>query len=278
MPDRLFEVTMKLSLITGTYQRPQTLAQKALPSVLAQAVSPSNFEWIVVNDGADPATAALIRGLDVPFPVIHIPICHSADGFGLCHARNAGLEAARGDVVAYLDDDNSLDPRFAAQTLQFFHAHPAIECCLPQQRRQRISSKKQGKPFISPMANCTTAELIRHDQLFDSNGFAHRRVGAPRWNPEFRIFCDYEYFLQSLGAWGTNAFAIQPEVLVNYVQTTAGVIGQSCYGDWARELELICHRGEHYPIIHPYLPDLSAISARWRAKAERAIAAFQPAS
>ena len=278
MPDRLFEVTMKLSLITGTYQRPQTLAQKALPSVLAQAVSPSNFEWIVVNDGADPATAALIRGLDVPFPVVHLPIRHPVDGFGLCHARNAGLEAATGDVVAYLDDDNSLDPHFAARTLGFFDANPEVECCLPQQRRQRISPRKQGKPFISPTENCTTPELIRHDQLFDSNGFAHRRVGAPRWNPEFRIFCDYEYFLQSLGLWGTDAFAIQPEVLVNYVQTTAGVIGQSRYGDWARELELICHRQADYPIIHPYLPDVSALAARWRSKAERAIAAFQPAS
>ena len=269
---------MKLSLITGTYQRPQILAQKALPSALVQDVSPSDFEWIVVNDGADPDTAALIQGLDAPFSVVHIPIRHPADGFGLCHARNAGLEAARGDVVAYLDDDNSLDPHFAAQTLQFFHAHPEIECCLPQQRRQRISSKKQGKPFISPTTNCTLPELIRHDQLFDSNGFTHRRVGAPRWNPEFRIFCDYEYFLQSLGLWGTGAFAVQPEVLVNYVQTTAGVIGQSRYGDWAQELESICNRKEDYPIIHPYLADLSAIAARWRSKAEHSIAAFQPAS
>lgn len=272
---------MKLSLITGTYQRLQSLAQRALPSVLAQGISPADFEWIVVNDGADPATAALIEALDAPFPIIHLPIRHPTNGFGLCHARNVGLQAAGGDVVAYLDDDNSLAPCFVAQTIQFFSAHPEIKCCIPQQRRQRISPQKKGTPFISPTADCTTAELIRHDQLFDSNGFAHRRVGAPRWNPEFRIFCDYEYFLQALGCWGLDAFAIQPEVLVNYVQTTDGVIGQSRYGDWARELESLCHcssnhREQQYPVIRPHLAHLQAIATQWRNKADRAIAAFRP--
>lgn len=268
---------MKLSLITGTYQRPQILAQKALPSVLGQDIAPTDLEWIIVNDGVDPATADLIRDLKTPFPVVHIPIPHPADGFGLCHARNTGLEAARGDVVAYLDDDNSLDPYFVTQTIQFFDSHAEIKCCLPQQRRQRISPRKQGNPFISPTANCTTTELIRHDQLFDSNGFAHRRVGSPRWNPEFRIFCDYEYFLQSLGCWGPDAFTVQPEVLVDYVQTTEGVIGQSRYGDWAQELELLCQREQYYPALHPHLPHLKAIAAQWREKADCSIAAFRSA-
>ena len=44
---------MKLSLITVTYNRPQAIAEKALPSVLEQQVKARDFEWIVVNDGGD---------------------------------------------------------------------------------------------------------------------------------------------------------------------------------------------------------------------------------
>ena len=44
---------MKLSLITATHNRPQILAEKALPSVLGQQVEATDFEWIVVNDGGD---------------------------------------------------------------------------------------------------------------------------------------------------------------------------------------------------------------------------------
>ena len=101
---------MKLSLITATHHRASTLQQQALPSVLSQEIAPSNFEWIVVNDGADERTAELVSGITAPFHIVHISMPHPGTGFGLCHARNRGLEAATGDIVAYLDDDNAIDP------------------------------------------------------------------------------------------------------------------------------------------------------------------------
>ncbi|WP_346294089.1 glycosyltransferase family A protein [Sphaerothrix gracilis] len=261
--------------MTATYNRAQILQQRALPSILAQQIEAENFEWIVVNDGADPETTQILRSLRAPFPIIHLPIAHPKTGFGLCHARNLGLRQATGELIAYLDDDNILAPEFTAQTLRFFQQHPHIHCSMVQQRRRRDSDTATGSSFISPSITATATELIRQKVPFDSNGFVHRKVDCPWWNPEFRIFCDYEYFLQCLEQWGHNAFTIHPRILVNYVQTTAGIIGQSRYGQWADELRRLCQNAEDYPAIQPHQKELQQLADSWQAKGQQVIAGFK---
>src|SRR5213596_2618331 len=63
-----------------------------------------NFEVIVVNDGSTANTAAVLREYD--FRVI------TTENRGLSSARNTGLEAATGEIVAYLDDDARPDPHW----------------------------------------------------------------------------------------------------------------------------------------------------------------------
>ena len=57
-----------------------------------------DYEAIVVDDGSTDATAALVAG----FPGVRLL---RSDHEGLSAARNAGLAAADGELVAYLDDD-----------------------------------------------------------------------------------------------------------------------------------------------------------------------------
>src|SRR5262249_17882657 len=59
------------------------------------------FEVIVVDDGSTDSTAAL--ALAHHARVIRIP------NGGLSNARNVGWQAARGEIVAYLDDDAAPD-------------------------------------------------------------------------------------------------------------------------------------------------------------------------
>jgi glycosyltransferase involved in cell wall biosynthesis len=243
---------MRLSLITATYQRAELLASRALPSLVAQTCH--DFEWVVINDGGDRLTRDLIENLNLPFPLVYQEMPHPEQGFGLCHARNLGLELATGDWVAYLDDDNALETEFVAMMIRLFEEHPFLRCCFPRQLRRRDVIKdgiviRQGKPFISPGDSCKLDALVQQRELFDSNGFTHYRQGCPRWNPAYRVFADYEYFLQSLILWGSDSFRVYGQVLVNYVQTSDGIIGQSGYEEWANELASIVKQYERCTIL-----------------------------
>src|SRR5207253_309302 len=63
-----------------------------------------DFEVIVVDDGSTDMTASIAR--EYPFQVVRTP------NRGLSSARNTGLAAATGEIVAYIDDDAWPDPHW----------------------------------------------------------------------------------------------------------------------------------------------------------------------
>jgi glycosyltransferase involved in cell wall biosynthesis len=73
---------------------------EALPGVLARM--PEAYRPIVVDNGSDDGSAEIARASGAT--VVHEP----QRGFGA--ACFAGLEAARGEVVCFMDADGSLDP------------------------------------------------------------------------------------------------------------------------------------------------------------------------
>jgi glycosyltransferase involved in cell wall biosynthesis len=240
---------MKLSIITVTHWRPEILSKKALVSIFSQ--TDQDFEWIVINDGADPTTSTLIQNLDPDFTVIYQDMPHPVSGFGLAHGRNLGLSLASGEIVTYLDDDNQFDRTFVAETIAFYQNYPHCQYAMTTQRRRRCALSqgqvvKAGKKFISPQANCTLADLISHRQLMDSNGFSHYRIKAPSWNPDLKIYVDYDYLLRCNSCWGRSSFLLNPQVLVDYTQTNEGIIGRSSYQDWGVELEQIYQNQASY--------------------------------
>lgn len=273
-------LTAFLSIVTATYDRASLLATITLPSLQAQ--TDCNFEWIVVNDGCDFATRDLITQTHLPCSVRYLEMPHPNFGFGLCHARNFGLATATGDLVAYLDDDNAIAPEFVAVTCQFFDQHPTVRCSMAQQWRRRDQMEgdlliRSGIPFAAPAASATVHDLLVMRELFDSNGFTHRRQNAPCWNPSYRIFADYEFFLQCLTVWDCDHFRVHPAVLVKYVQRSNGIIGRSSYQDWAIELEQILDNVAAYPMLHlSEQLQLQQLVCRWRNKADShmPIAAF----
>jgi glycosyltransferase involved in cell wall biosynthesis len=243
----------KVSIITVTRLRPQLLSQ-AIDSLKAQ--SSQDFEWIIVNDGKDISTKQLILNSHLNFPHTYLDMLHPDKGFGLSYGRNRGVVIAQGDIITYLDDDNTFKPNFVAETIAFFEHHPRINYAMPiQQRRRDIIQDgvvvKRGKEFFSPTSDCTVEELISHQRLIDSNGFAHRNTKdlSLNWNPELKIYIDYEFLLKCICHWGRESFGINPSILVNYVQTNQGIIGKSDYQDWAKEIEWIIDRQEFYPCL-----------------------------
>ncbi len=63
-----------------------------------------SYEVIVVDDGSTDATASIVR--EYGFRLI------STENRGLSNARNTGMQAAQGEIVAYIDDDAYPSPHW----------------------------------------------------------------------------------------------------------------------------------------------------------------------
>lgn len=87
------------SVVIPTFRRPLAL-QEAIESVLAQTFR--NFEVLVIDDGPDEATRAVVESFEDP-RVRYLVNTRTKGGSG---ARNTGIFAARGPWVAFLDDDD----------------------------------------------------------------------------------------------------------------------------------------------------------------------------
>lgn len=96
---------MDFSVIIGTRNRP-VLVRRALNSVLEQQ-HPS-MEFVLVNDGSDPAHAAAYAAIREEFASRgqFIDLRRTPRGHGQSYAYNRGAEVASGQYFCFLDDDD----------------------------------------------------------------------------------------------------------------------------------------------------------------------------
>ena len=93
--------------LTSEGEEPLRVAIRSLARQEAAPGAPvPDFEVLAVDDGSTDGTAALLDALAMEYPclrVLHRP--HE----GLPGALNAGLEAARGELIARMDADDTGD-------------------------------------------------------------------------------------------------------------------------------------------------------------------------
>ena len=88
---------LSISAVIPTYNRASVLG-RAIDSAVAQCEA--GDEVIVVDDGSTDGTEAVVTAYGEPVRYLRVP--HGGAGA----ARNAGVRAARGDLVAFLDSDD----------------------------------------------------------------------------------------------------------------------------------------------------------------------------
>src|SRR5215472_5885931 len=104
-----------ISIVMPTYNRADTI-QRAIASIRAQ--SWSEWELIVVDDGSTDDTASRLAGVDPRIRLLR------QENQGVTAARNTGLVAVKGELVAFLDSDDEWLPHHLALAAAFFAAHP----------------------------------------------------------------------------------------------------------------------------------------------------------
>ncbi len=119
--DRREEVSMMeelVSVVIPTYSRP-SLLPRALSSVIGQ--THRNLEILVVDDNAnDPDSRSAVEGIVEELQDGRIRLIRNGRNLGGALSRNAGIEQASGEYVAFLDDDDEYLPEKTARQLERF--------------------------------------------------------------------------------------------------------------------------------------------------------------
>ena len=109
----------QLSVLIASHNRRQLLG-RCLQALAAQTQDPAEFEVIVADDGSSDGTAAALAALQTPFELRVIE--HEKAGKPV--VLNAAIEAARGEVCLFLDDDIIASPQLVSEHLAAHRREP----------------------------------------------------------------------------------------------------------------------------------------------------------
>ncbi|MBA2294647.1 MAG: glycosyltransferase [Actinobacteria bacterium] len=98
-------------MVIPTRDRWPLLGSRALPSALEQ--EGVELEVVVVDDGSTDGTSGRLAGVDDA----RLRVVRRDRTGGMAAARNAGIAVARGEWIAFLDDDDVWSPRKLSQQL-----------------------------------------------------------------------------------------------------------------------------------------------------------------
>ena len=187
-----------VSVIIPTYNR-SGMVQEAIDSVLDQDFT--DYELIVVDDGSGDSTPTILAGYGRAITVLH------QSNTGVSAARNHGMAAASGQLIAFLDSDDLWLPRKLATQVKFFKDHPDAVINQTQERwirngvrvnpRQR-HHKFSGMIFEPSLALClvSPSAVMLKKSLFDDVGvFDEQLPACEDYDLWLRISCRYPVHL-----------------------------------------------------------------------------------
>jgi len=187
-----------ISVVMSTYRRPVML-KRAIQSVLAQTYP--DFELIVVDDRSKDNTKEVVEAFKDP----RIHYIGRTRNFG-CDTRpkNDGIKVAKGEYIAFLDDDNVYRPDHLAVLLKEFEIDPTLT--LVYGDRWIIDDNKKipdqlgmtsdfDPPTLMQRNFIDTSDvLVKRQALFDVGGFDERYNKYVDWNVYVRLFKDGRKF------------------------------------------------------------------------------------
>ncbi|MEQ9151869.1 MAG: glycosyltransferase family A protein [Parvibaculum sp.] len=117
-------MTALWSIVIPTFHRPALLRQAVRSCMAARRPDGAALEIVVVDNSATGDAAEVCREMGFG----EIRYVHEARP-GLAHARNRGIDEARGEVLVFLDDDEHADENWLVELDRAFEASGADILC-----------------------------------------------------------------------------------------------------------------------------------------------------
>jgi len=169
-----------VSVIIPTFNR-AGLVREAVDSVLAQDYS--RLELIVIDDGSNDHTPEVVRAFGTAVRFIQQP--HT----GVSAARNRGVAASHGELVAFLDSDDLWLPGKVTAQVALFQQQPQVQVCYTDEiwircgvrvNQRQIHQKYAGWIFLHALPRCiiSPSSIMLRRALWDRVGGFDERLPA----------------------------------------------------------------------------------------------------
>jgi glycosyltransferase involved in cell wall biosynthesis len=142
-----------VSVVIPTYNDARYLG-KAIESVLKQTYS--DLEVLVVDDGSRDNTSEVVSAFHDP----RLRLTVHTSNKGLPAARNTGMRAASGEIIALLDADDLFAPDKLETHVRFLAAHPEVGLTYNGRFEMNYSSETI-REISQPPATVTLADFMR---------------------------------------------------------------------------------------------------------------------
>ncbi|TVR64837.1 MAG: glycosyltransferase [Candidatus Competibacteraceae bacterium] len=185
--------TALVSIIMPTYQRSACIGT-AVRSALTQTYR--NFELIVIDDGGEDDTAAVLAA----FADLRIRYFRLERNSGAAAARNYGLKQARGEYVTYLDSDNTMEPDFLRILLgELLVENNAFDMAYCAQNIM-VGDAGSGTARLEAVRYASFCRpVIENRNYIDLGALLHRRTLIERFggfNERMQRLIDWEFLLR----------------------------------------------------------------------------------
>lgn len=110
-------------MVVVNWNREQLL-QRCIESLAGQ--TGVSFEVIVVDNGSTDGSAAFVEAFQAKCPPFPLRLIRNRENLGFCKANNQGIAAARGELVALLNNDAEAEPGWLENLAEAFAGHPEI--------------------------------------------------------------------------------------------------------------------------------------------------------
>lgn len=160
---------MRISIIIPVYNK-----NKYLNSIFDQIIrqSFSDFECVIVDDGSTDGSEKICDAYaekDDRFKVFHIP------NGGVSHARNVGLENAKGDYITFIDADDEISHNYLENLI----------CCIEKSGADMVISghQKFWENNSDKVENCPPVlnGTVRLKDILDSFASVQKNTGIFGW-------------------------------------------------------------------------------------------------
>jgi glycosyltransferase involved in cell wall biosynthesis len=177
-----------VSVVIPTRNSPQSF-RRALDSALAQ--TEADLEVLVIDDGSSTDTAERVVSERADSRVRYIRF---AEHRGVSAARNAGVLAATGKYVAFLDDDDERLPEKLERQVETLEQADESVCAVYTARftideaRDRMATTRFPRQFRPAAGNAVTMSsvLVKRQYL----------IGAGTFDEEFEAGADYDMWIR----------------------------------------------------------------------------------